>query len=220
MMADDRSGGPAIAPEPLDLLADRVRSALARGDRASACDAFEPIVGRLQRRAARIAYWYLRDAADADDAVQDAFLKTFERIDSYRPEQPFDAWFLRVVVNGCLDRLKARARRGRWLLPWDSSGAAGRGSSDAGPSPEARLLASEQERELREAIGRLPERQRAVLVLSQLEGLSGPEIGELTGLSESTVRVHLFRALRRLRGVLEETTGALPRDGVQGRVRR
>jgi RNA polymerase sigma-70 factor (ECF subfamily) len=197
-----------------------VRSAQGRGDRAAACDAFEGLVGRLQRRALRVAYWYLRDAAEVDDAVQDAFLKAFERIESYRPGQPFEAWFLRVLVNGCLDRLKARTRRGRWLLPQDAAEAPGREGLAPGPSPEAGLLASERSQALSEAIGRLPARQRAVLVLSQLEGLSGPEIGALTGLSESTVRVHLFRALRRLRGLLAETAGAWRRGEAEGRARR
>jgi RNA polymerase sigma-70 factor (ECF subfamily) len=220
MAVHDGNGPTAIGPPPLDQLADQVRTALARGDRAAACDAFEAIVDRLQRRAMRVAYWYLRDAADADDAVQDAFLKAFERIESYRPGQPFDPWFLRVVVNGCLDRLKASARRGRWMLPAEGGEALAGGGADAGPTPEGRLLAAERRRELSEAIGRLPTRQRAVLVLSQLEGLSGAEIGQLTGLSESTVRVHLFRALRRLRGALQETAGAWGRDGAEGRGRR
>jgi RNA polymerase sigma-70 factor (ECF subfamily) len=220
MMAEDDAG--AVVPRPVGLndLAEQVRAARGRGDRDAACEAFEGIVGLLQRRAARIAYWYLRDAADVDDAVQDAFLKAFERIDGYRPGQPFEAWFLRIVVNGCLDRLKARTRRGRWLLSWDLTAAPAKENVDAGPGPEARLLAREQQQELSDAIGRLPERQRAVLVLSQLEGLSSPEIGELTGLSEATVRVHLFRALRRLRGVLNDAAGAWQRDELRQRARR
>lgn len=220
-MADhDAPGTDATGPESLDHLAERVRSALSRDDRAAACDDFERVVTRLQRRATRVAYWYLRDAADTDDAVQDAFMKAFERIESYRPGQPFETWFLRVLVNGCLDRLKARSRRGRWMIEADGDEPVTVSAADAGPSPEARLLASERQRELGEAIGRLPERQRTVLVLSQLEGLSGPEIGALTGLSESTVRVHLFRALRKLRGLLEEAAAALSGDESEGRATR
>jgi RNA polymerase sigma-70 factor, ECF subfamily len=162
----------------------------------------------------------MRDAADADDAVQDAFLKAFERIASYHAGQSFETWFLRVLVNGCLDRLKARARRGRWLLPPGTVEPEHFQAPAPMPDPEARLLSSERRRELAEAIGRLPARQRTVLVLSQLEGLSGPEIGALTGLSESTVRVHLFRALRRIRGVLEEAAEAWRHEPAEGRARR
>src|SRR4029078_11641222 len=72
------------------------------------------------RRAVRIAYQYLRDAHDADEAVQDAFLKVFTHIRSYREELPFEVWFTRILGNACLDVRKARARRLRWVLPLES----------------------------------------------------------------------------------------------------
>jgi RNA polymerase sigma-70 factor (ECF subfamily) len=202
---------------PLDALAVRVRSSLATGDRQAACDAYEQVVERLQRRANRVAHWYLRDSAEADDAVQDAFMKAFERIESYRPGFAFDTWFLRVLVNGCLDRLKARTRRSRWLVAdEDGHPAASSGWTDGGPSPEARLLADERRRALTAAIETLPTRQRSVVVLSQLEGLSGAEIGAMIGLSESTVRVHLFRAMKKLRDLLGAAREARRVDGTEG----
>ena len=69
----------------------------------------------LQRRALRIAFQYLRDAADADEAVQDAFVKVFLHIEQYRSDLPFDVWFTRILVNAALDRLKARGRQQRWI---------------------------------------------------------------------------------------------------------
>ena len=72
---------------------------------------------RHQRRAARIAYHYLRDSAEADEAVQDAFVKAYQHLASFREELPFDVWFTRILINGCLDRIKARTRRERWLRP-------------------------------------------------------------------------------------------------------
>ena len=206
-----------VPANTLDELAVRVRSSLAAGDRLSACEAYEQVVERLQRRANRVAHWYLRDSGDADDAVQDAFLKAFERIDTYRPGFAFDTWFMRVLVNGCLDRLKARVRRGRWLVAdEDSQPTASSTWTDGGPTPEARLLADERRQALTAAIETLPTRQRAVLVLSQLEGLSGAEIGAMTGLSESTVRVHLFRAMKKLRDLLGAARGARRADGTEG----
>ncbi len=208
----------ADAPVPtLDELAVRVRSSLAAGDRAAACDAYEEVVARLQRRANRVAYWYLRDAAETDDAVQDAFMKGFERIDSFRPGFAFDTWFIRVLVYGCLYRLKARARRNRWLVAGEDAEPVGSHSwTDAGPTPEARLIASERQRVLTAAIEALPARQRAVVVMSQLEGLSGAEIGSMIGLSESTVRVHLFRAMKKLRAVLGAARVAPRLDEAEG----
>ena len=78
---------------------------------------FGGLVAIHQRRALRIAYQYLRDAAEADEAVQDAFVKVFAHIGSYREAWPFEVWFTRILINGCLDRRKARARRERWFAP-------------------------------------------------------------------------------------------------------
>src|SRR4249920_1062086 len=84
-------------------------------------DRFGELVALHQRRASRIAYQYLRDASDADEAVQDAFLKVFSHISSYREAWPFEVWFTRILINGCLDRRKARVRRERWLVAGDDS---------------------------------------------------------------------------------------------------
>ena len=78
---------------------------------------FAELVARHQRRASRIAFHYLRDAADADEAVQDAFVKAYMHIGTFREELPFEVWFTRILINGCLDRLKARRRREKWIAP-------------------------------------------------------------------------------------------------------
>jgi RNA polymerase sigma-70 factor (ECF subfamily) len=200
----------------LDDLARRAREAMARGDRAAAADAFEGVVERLQRRASRLAYWYLRQAEDADEVVQDTFLKTFERLAQYRPGMPFEAWFLRALVNACLDRSKAKARRGRWMVPSASVEELASRVASREPTPERRVIDAERHSALADAIGLLPDRQRTVVLLSQLDERSHAEIGEMIGLNASTVRVHLFRALRRLRNLLEgadiaRASGARPR---------
>ena len=79
------------------------------------------LVARQQRRAVRIAYQYLRDAHDADEAVQDAFVKVFTHITSYREDLPFEVWFTRILVNACLDLRKSRSRRLRWSVPMTST---------------------------------------------------------------------------------------------------
>lgn len=185
-------------------LAAEIKALLARGDRDQAADRFEELVARYQQRAARIACYYLRDMAEVDEAVQDAFLKTFRHLPSFRDDLLFDVWFTRIVVNGCLDRLKARARRARWH--WarrDDEDDVIEGRPDAAPSPEAAVLARERRARVWEAVATLPARQRSVAVLSQFEGLSAREIGQVLGLREVTVRVHLFRAIRSLRARLQ-----------------
>ena len=97
-------------------LAGVIKRLFAQGYKAKAREHFGEIVERHQRRASRVAYHYLRDAAEVDDAVQDAFVKAFVHLPSFREELPFEVWFTRIVINGCLDRLKARARRGRWMV--------------------------------------------------------------------------------------------------------
>ena len=92
---------------------------VARGELSAAREAFDYIVVRHQRRASRIALMYLRDAAEADEAVQDAFVRAFTRLETYRDEHPFEVWFTRILVNACVDRQRARQRRARRLVALD-----------------------------------------------------------------------------------------------------
>jgi RNA polymerase sigma-70 factor (ECF subfamily) len=184
-------------------IASAVKALMAAGARDRARERFAELVGYHQRRAGRIAYHYLRNEHDADEAVQDAFLKVFTHIGSYREDLPFEMWFTRILINQCLDVRKARARRLRWVLPLPTA-PDGRVSERPVPaaSIESRLIVDEQCRAIGDAVGQLPERQRDVFTLSHLGQHSTSEIGQLLGLSEATVRVHLFRAVRRLRGIL------------------
>ena len=87
--------------------ASAVKALQAAGEHADARERYAELVSRHQRRASRIAYHYLRDAAEADEAVQDAFVKAYQHLASFREELPFDVWFTRILINGCLDRIKA-----------------------------------------------------------------------------------------------------------------
>jgi RNA polymerase sigma-70 factor (ECF subfamily) len=188
-----------------------VKALQAAGELDQARARFAELVARHQRRALRIAFHYVRDAADADEAVQDAFVKAYSHIGTFRDELPFEVWFTRILINGCLDRIKARKRREKWLAPpsVDASGVERSPTeflASRGPSPEEQVLRQERRRQLHAALAQLPERQRLVFALTHFEGRSSREVSEVTGLNESTVRVHLFRAIRRLRGLL--TPGA------------
>jgi RNA polymerase sigma-70 factor (ECF subfamily) len=194
-------------------VAVEVKALQAAGRLDDARDRFAQLVERHQRRAVRIAFHYLRDAADSDEAVQDAFVKAYSHFGTFREELPFEIWFTRILINGCLDRLKARRRRERWLAPTavDAFGVE-RNPADylpaRGPSPEDQVLSAERRRQLMAALSELPERQRLVFMLSHFDGRTSREVSATTGLNESTVRVHLFRAIRRLRGLLGTAPGA------------
>jgi RNA polymerase sigma-70 factor (ECF subfamily) len=187
-------------------LAVEIRGLVEHGNLEEARERFSGLVAAHQRRASRIAFQYLRDAAEADEAVQDAFVKVFSHLTTYREAWPFEVWFTRILINGCLDRRKARARRGRWFAPADTATGldeavpAFGGSVDA--DPETRLLARERRARLAAAVSRLDGRQRTVFMLCHFGDCTPREVSAMTGLNESTVRVHLFRAARKLRAFL------------------
>src|SRR4030095_8790266 len=198
---------PAVSPRRRDDRADgstdralRVQTLVAEGQLSEAREGFDGLVAAHQRRASRIAFLYLRDGADADEAVQDAFVKAFTRLNTYRAEHPFEVWFTRILVNACVDRQRARQRAGR-----------GRVSLDALPTepaprraapPEHRAVGLACRNAVMRALERLPDRQRQVFVLCHLADHSPRDISMMTGMRESTVRVHLFRAVHKLRAAL------------------
>jgi RNA polymerase sigma-70 factor (ECF subfamily) len=180
-----------------------VRRLVEHGDVDEARERFGALVSLHQRRAIRIAFQYLHDAAEADEAVQDAFLKVFSRIESYREAWPFEVWFTRILINGCLDRRKARSRRERWFTTGLSTADEARASIAGGPAdPERQLLARERRSRLAAAIDRLDGRQRLVFTLCHFGDCTPREVSAMTGMNESTVRVHLFRAVRKLRRLM------------------
>jgi RNA polymerase sigma-70 factor (ECF subfamily) len=199
-----------------------VKALQAAGRTEDARERFSELVGRHQRRAGRIAFHYLRDAADADEAVQDAFVKSYLHLGTFREDLPFEVWFTRILINGCLDRLKARRRRERWMAPTPTD-ALGNERDPAeylpsrGPSPEDEVLHGERRAQLSAALAKLPERQRMIFMLSHFDGRTSREVSAMTGLNESTVRVHLFRAIRRLRSLL--APGAAAKGKMTGRHR-
>jgi RNA polymerase sigma-70 factor, ECF subfamily len=185
-------------------IAVEIRTLVERGEADEARERFAELVALHQRRASRIAYQYLRDGGEADEAVQDAFVKVFSHITSYRETWPFEVWFTRILINGCLDRRKARARRDRWLVSNEISSAdeAHTTAASVHADPERTLLARECRAKIAAAIDRLHGRQRTVFTLCHYGDCTPREISAMTGLNESTVRVHLFRAARKLRGLL------------------
>jgi RNA polymerase sigma-70 factor, ECF subfamily len=198
-----RAGDAVVTPA--SAVAAEIKALVAAGEREAARDRFGSLVALLQRRALRIAYHYLRDAADADEAVQDAFVKVFLHIEQYREELSFDVWFMRILVNACLDRLKSRTRQQRWIAaPLEDAQDERPVEQAAGrmPSTEQQLLARERWQQVLDAVATLPDRQRLVFTLSHLDERTAGEISEATGMSPATVRVHLFRAIRKLRASL------------------
>ena len=173
---------PAAAAEDEPALVERVR----RGDPA----AFDALVARYLRRAFAVAYRLLNNREDAEDLVQESFLAVLEKIDRFQPGRAFSPWFFRILVNRGLNARKARALRTAEPIPDVAAG---------GPSPERQTEQAELRHRLRAAMERLPERQRVVLELFELEGFAGPEIAEILEISDGTVRWRLHEARKALR---------------------
>lgn len=194
--ASPRATAPLTAPaRPAS--AATIRSLMAAGELSRAREAFGELVAAHQRRASRIAFLYLRDAADADEVVQDAFVRAFTKLDTYREEHPFEVWFTRILINLCVDRQRARQRQVRRLVPIDDvpvEPAAARSGS-----PERRAVRKQWRDAVLKAVESLPERQRQVFTLCHLGDHTPRDVSMMTGMRESTVRVHLFRAVHKLR---------------------
>ena len=191
-----------VGPELDDSAVAEVKSLLVRGAQERAREQYEGLVARHQHQISRIAFRYLKNEADVDEAVQDTFVKAFRHLSSHQEKVPFIAWLIRIAINTCLDQLKAKSRRNRWMLPLvDSNGNERTGVAEQvtrSQNPEEELLSKEQRTRLNTVIRRLPERQHTVLTLSVFEGATTYEISAIMGVSEATVRVHQFRAIRRI----------------------
>ena len=167
---------------------------LARRAQGGDATAFGTLAERHVAAARRAARSVLFDPDDADDAVQDGMLAAWRNIGGYDPGRPFRPWLLRIVVNAARDVARRRKVRRTEPLPMD------RATDRAGP--DTHTLRSELRRQLSEALATLPERQRTVAVLFEVEGYAHAEIAALLGMPEGTVRSDLFHARRRLRAAL------------------
>lgn len=169
------------------LLVERVL----RGDAA----AYGELVSRHMRRAFSIAYRVVQHREDAEDVVQDAFMRALERIGTLDVERPFRPWFHRIVVNHALNLRRSRSVRVTEALPDELA------ATTSSPLRDAENAAIRDR--LRDALESLPERQRTIVQLADLEELNSTEIAEILDVSAGTVRWHLHQARQALRAVLE-----------------
>src|SRR5215216_2789319 len=161
--------------------------------------AYAALVRGHQEIAFRTAYLITGNAADAEDAAQDAFVKAHRALGRFRAGEPLRPWLLRIVANEARNRRRAAGRRAALALR-----AAGEEhpSGDAAPSPEAALLAGERRAELLRALGRLREEDRLVIGCRYLLELSEAETAAALAVGRGTVKSRLSRALERLRAEL------------------
>ncbi|MDX6507105.1 MAG: hypothetical protein QOG06_1749 [Gaiellaceae bacterium] len=166
-----------------------------RGD----LEAWEKLVRAYQGIAFRTAYLLAGNAADAEEAAQDGFLKAHRALGRFRRGSPLKPWLLRIVANEARNRRRSTGRRE--LLALRAAGETR--SGDAVPSPEAALLAREEQARLLAAVEALGEDHRDVVACRYFLGLSEGEAAAALGIRTGTVKSRLARALARLRESLE-----------------
>jgi len=183
-----------VVDRPLDEagLVERAR----RGD----LDAWETLVRTHQGIAFRTAYVLAGNAADAEEAAQDGFVKAYRALGRFRRGAPLRPWLLRIVANEARNRRRSAARRERLALRVAAEDRPG----DAVPSPEAALLARESHERLLAAVERLPEEHRDAVACRYFLELSEEETAAALGIRKGTVKSRLSRALERLRETMEE----------------
>lgn len=181
-------------------------AALVAGLRAGDDGAYEELVRAYGGRLVQVARRYVGDE-EARDAVQEALLAAFKAIDRFDGKSKISTWLHRIVVNTCLRRLRRqKSRPEQSIEPLLPAFLEDGHRAEPGPdweSPEAILRRTETRELVREAIDRLPKNYRTVLLLRDIEGLSGAEVGEMLGITTGAVKVRLHRARQALREILD-----------------
>jgi len=165
-------------------------------------EAFNDLVERHQSRAYNLCVRMLGDADAAADVAQDAFISAYKHLPSLRGE--FRPWLMRIVANGCRDVLRSQKRRPSVSLDLerDDDDTPAMQLADTGDGPEAALMKSELQKTIAGALAEIPDDQREVVILSDIQGLSYQEIADMTGINIGTVKSRLNRARSRLRELL------------------
>ena len=172
--------------------------------------AFEPLVEKYRQRVWRLAYNVLRDREEAWDVAQDAFIRAYQALPSFRGQSAFYTWLFRIVMNLAADRARQRAARGRAFgterVPeedWE------RLMADQGASPDSTAAQTEDRERIGKALETLSDDHRAIIMLSDVEGLAYREIAEVLDIPIGTVMSRLHNARKRLRQALPPLLAAV-----------
>jgi RNA polymerase sigma-70 factor, ECF subfamily len=183
---------PAGATEASALIEDRELLVRVQGGDTSA---FDVLVQRYLPQAHALARRLMPDPDDADDLVQDAFLRALERIATFDPSRAFGPWFSRLLINTGIDqRRKQAVRKTESHDPETFAGSS---------SPHRDAERAELRQSLEDALRRLPARQRLIVSLFEIDGYSTEEVARMLDVSQVTIRWHLHQARRTLRDALK-----------------
>ena len=164
--------------------------------------AFEELVKRYDRKLFRIAQHVTQNREDAQDVVQEAFLKVFRNLSQFREDSQFSTWLVRITINQSLMKVRKAHRKKEVCIDQDSQTETGQRAlefADWAPNPEERYHSSELREILRTALNALQPTLSLVFVLRDIEGLSTEQTSEVLNLSQAAVKTRLVRARLQLR---------------------
>lgn len=169
--------------------------------------AFRGLVEKYQGRVYSMLYGMLRNREDARDVAQDAFVKAFHRLDSFRLESSFYTWLYRIAMNLAIDLVRKRKRRPtssfeEEIATRDADG--GMSELHQGAGPRKVLERKRLYKRIMDAVDSLPDDQKQAILLRELEGLSYKEIADIMGIPEGTVMSRLFYARKKLQKLLAD----------------
>jgi len=175
------------------------------GDR----DAFRALVERHSRGLFRLAYRMTGNQQDAEDVVQESFLRAYRQLNKFDERASFATWMYRIVTNCSLDLVRARRRRSEHGTPEAAEGEDPVASLPSlGPTPERMALSGELRRRVAEAMNDLSETERAAFVLRHYEGLRIEEVSRILECRPGAAKHSVFRAVHKLRRALEPIVSA------------
>jgi len=165
-------------------------------------EAFRLLVERHSRAILRVAYRMTGNEHDADDVVQETFLRAYRQLGGFESRANFGTWLHRIAINCSLDLLRVRTRHDRHY-GGDPEEADMNGFASDGPAPDRLLLSAEVQQQVARAMERLSGNERTAFVLRHFEGMPVEEIGKTLGIQVNATKHTIFRAVRKLRDSLE-----------------
>lgn len=164
---------------------------------------FEQLVTAYEKNVYNLALRMVGDPDDAADITQETFIKAYRALGSFRGDSKFSSWIYRIASNVCLDFLRSRSRRAQVPLSFENEDAEGEVElPDMSQNPEEVLMKKLSMEAVRRGMEKLPPKQRQILVLRELCGLSYAELAQTLSVEEGTVKSRIFRARKRLCAIL------------------
>ncbi|MNH78776.1 ECF RNA polymerase sigma factor SigW [compost metagenome] len=173
-----------------------VEQGLIRAAQSGDRDALITLLREIEQQVYRTAYYILNNEQDAHDAAQEALIRVYTKIDSYEEKAQFKTWVQRIVTNICIDKF----RRNKPTVSIDEHEMVFQGKENV----ERQVMSTYLAQDIQEAINRLPDHHRSVVVLRYVQDLSYSEIADCLDLPLNTVKSYLFRARQQLQNLLQD----------------